>query len=288
MPDIRVQIDELVPDIVKLIQAGAGTTQILSNTLATLNALTYAYQAQWKAFALGEAMPGIPRIIKSGAAYAQSIQVDVTDDFIKTVFTDSKSGKYIEEGHGEIDLKPGLLAGKKVRYTKSGTPYNIVAFRHGTPKSLSNPMPVNIYQLSKKLFDDADATKARGFAGWAATRKAGTSRVISTDPRKYEWGVNTGKSFGGPATTVKTTSKGDYVHKFSKFANMVRMQVSTEHAKRSEYITFRVVSIHSDPASWIVPAIEGAPIRQAVVEKMRDETVNLLREAVIRDLGASA
>jgi hypothetical protein len=279
MPDIKIQVEELVPDFIKLIQAGAGTTQVFSNTLATLNALTYAYQAQWKSFALGEAMPGIPRIIKSGAAYAQSIQVDVTDDYIKTVFTDSKSGKYIEEGHGEIDLKPGLLSGKKVRYTKSGTPYNIVAFRQGTPKSSSNPMPVNIYQLAKKLFDDADTKKSQ-----ALTQKVGTSRVIKTG--KTEWGVNTGKDFGGPATTVKTTSKGDYAHKFSKFANMVRMQVSTEHAKRSEYITFRVVSVHSDPASWIVPSIEGAPIRQAVVEKMRDETINLLREAVLKDLGA--
>ena len=286
MADIRVQIDEIVPDIIKLIQADSGTPRLLANTLATLNALAYAYQAQWKSFALGEAMPGIPRVIKSGAAYAQTIQVDITDDYIKTIFTDSPNAERIEKGHGEIDLKPGLLAGKKVRYTKSGTPYNIVAFRQGTPKSSSNPMPVNIYQLAKKLFDDADATKARGFAGWAATQRAGTSRVIKTG--QTEWGINTGKDFGGPATTVKTTSRGDYIHKFSKYANMVRMQASTEHAQRSEYITFRVVSIHSDPASWIVPAIEGIPIRQAVVEKMRDETISLLREAVLKDLGVSS
>jgi len=286
MADIRVEITEIVPDIIKLIRAGA-TPALLSNTLATLNALTYAYQAQWKSFALGEPMPGIPRVIKSGAAYAQSIQVDISDDYIKTVFSDSPNAERIEQGHGEIDLKPGLLAGKKVRYTKSGTPYNIVAFRQGTPKSLSNPMPVNIYQLAKKLFDDADATKARGLAGWAATQRAGTSRIISTSPRKTEWGVNTGKDFGGPPTTVKSSSRGDYIQKFSKFANMVRMQATTQNAQRSEYITFRVVSIHSDPASWIVPPLEGAPIRQAVVEKMKAETVSLLREAVLRDLGAT-
>ena len=293
MADITVQIEELVPDLIKLIRTAADPS-ILANTLATLNALTYAYQAQWKAFALGEAMPGTPRIIKSGAEYAQTIQVNVTDDFIKEVFTDSPHHKYIEQGHGEIDLKPGLLSGAKVRYSKSGTPFNIVAFRQGTPKSLSNPMPVNVYHLAKAAFDKADADKAktvRGFAGWAGgavpVKRAGTSRIVSTNPRTYEWGLKMGKDFGGPATTIKTTSKGTYAHKFSKYAGMVRMHATTAGAKRTEYITFRAVSVHSDPASWIVPPLEGAPIRQAVVEKMRDETVTLMREAILKDLGVS-
>jgi hypothetical protein len=281
MADITVQIEELVPDLVKLIQTAADPS-ILANTLATLNALTYAYQAQWKSFALGEAMPGTPRVIKSGAEYAQTIQVNITDDFIKEVFTDSPHHKYIEAGHGEIDLKPGLLSGAKVRYSKSGTPYNIVSFRQGTPKSLANPMPVNVYNLAKAAFDKADAEKAAG-----VRKTPGTSRIVSTSPLKTAWGMRMGKDFGGPATTIKTTSKGTYAHKFSKYAGMVRMQVSTEHAKRSEYITFRCVSARSDPASWIVPPLEGAPIRQAVVEKMRDETVTLMREAILKDLGVS-
>jgi hypothetical protein len=281
MADIKVTVSEILPDIMKLISASGGpTSQVFANVIATLNALIYAYQAQWKSFALGEPMPGAPRVIKSGAAYAQTIQVHLSDDLIKEVFTDSPHHNFIEKGHGEIDLKPGLLTGAKVRYSKSGTPYNIVAFRQDTPKGLNNPMPLNIYNLAKKEFDKADVAHSKGLAP-----KPGTSKMLGKG--QYEWGISMPKDFGGPATTVKQTSKGDYAHKFSKYAGMVRMQASTEHAKRSGYMTFRVVSARSDPASWISPPLQGVAIRQAVVDKMRGETVELLREAIQRDLGVA-
>lgn len=277
---IVVSVESLVPDILKLVGAGADAGAF-SHTIATLNALAYAYQAQWVSFAMGEQIPGVPRVIKSGAEYAKSIHVDINDDFTKSIYTDSPNEKYIEEGHGEIDLKPGLLHGAKARMTKEGTPYNIVAFRQGTPGAINNPMPMNLYEIAKRQFDAADEAKAQGLS-----KIGGTSRIVSTNPLKYEWGIRMGKGFGGPPQTVGGTSerKLPYTHLASKYAGMVRLQMGTEQAKRTGYLTFRVVSVHSDPASWIVPKLEGIDIRRAVVNKMHDQTVELLKDAIEQDL----
>ncbi|GAF89056.1 unnamed protein product, partial [marine sediment metagenome] len=60
----------------------------------------------------------------------------------------------------------------------------------------------------------------------------------------------------------------------------------TGAAKRSSYITFRVVS-HASPAnSWIIPPQAPIPIRQATVDFVGQEfnVEDVLRQAIEKDI----
>jgi len=208
------------------------------------------------------------------------------------VYTDYEAHKYIEEGHGEIDLKPGLLSGPNARIGEKGPyngekgPYNIVHFRHGTPGAEigSRPMPVSIYRLMLRDTKRAEATREQGLSS-----RGGISKVVRESPvpeqRKYKWGhrFDSKSETGGRS---KITSRGLYQWKTGKYAGMVRMQQSTSRAMRTQYITFRAVSAASDPASWIVPAVDPVPIRRAAVEFVHGtvDIQGLLRDAIEQDL----
>ena len=171
--------------------------------------------------------------------------------------------------------------------------YNIVAFRHNTPGSSTsgNPMPVSIYKLMLDSSKEADTAKAKGLS-----IRPGTSSVLksSKDPtqRQYTWGARLDTTFRNPAGQKDQFARRSkratgYTWKSGKYQGMVRTQQSTSKAKRSGYITFRIVSANSDPRSWIVPPQDPIPIRQATVDFV-DRTVpieQLLRDAIEKDLG---
>jgi len=90
-------------------------------------------------------------------------------------------------------------------------------------------------------------------------------------------------AMGGAAETKKT-SQGDYTWSTGKRTGMVRMDASTKRARSSKYITFRVVSYKSDPASWIIPAKDPVPIRQKVVDTLRAESEKLIKMGMEEDL----
>jgi hypothetical protein len=126
--------------------------------------------------------------------------------------------------------------------------------------------------------------------------QTGTSRITGKGPGvwqrangnvdmrlNYAWGFRLPASKGGEQKT-KETSQGNYTWKTGKHTGMVRMDASTKKARTSEYITFRVVSYKSDPASWIIPAVDPLPIRQKVVDTLRVESEKLLKLAIEEDL----
>jgi len=278
---MEVIITQDIPEFVELLKK-VDSEKAFPQTMAAMNSLAYMHMETWRRYASGTPMPGSPRVVNSRGDYIRSIQVDVSKRDEKLVFTDSPTHQYIEDGHGEIDLKPGLLAGKKARYGKEG-PYNIVAFRHGVPGTLKSnkPMPLNLYEFIKKETDKAEAAGQNAY-----------SRVTGRDSKKappqnrmYSWGMRVPASKGGTPKTKKT-SQGKYTWKTGKYSSMVRMQSKTQKAKHSHYITFRVVSMKSDPASWIVPPLAGAPIREAVVTTMRPIVEDMIRAALEEDLKA--
>lgn len=261
--------------------------QAFPKVLERLNVLATLYQRKWRSFAQGEQIEGCPHVINSRGDYAKSIKVDLSNETTKIIYTTSPHHEGIEKGHEDIDLKPGLLSGPKARHsTNTGTTYNIVAFRHDSPsKTARNPMPVNIYNIVKSFeqskmsgtFPDSK-NLARNTYTWKDRLSAGQGGEQETKKISADMQKKLSERYG-----IEVSKK--YKWKTGKYAGMVRMQENTESAKNSAYMTFRVVSSRSDPASWIVPKRAPIPIRQAVVDAMREITEKAIADAVEEDIG---
>jgi len=270
--DLIVSTGDIVPEFVELF-GDVDATASFPNVLAALNQVAALYRQAWIGFASGMPIPGTPQLIRSRGTYKNSIKMDLSGDE-KTVYSDSKINEYIEDGHEAIDLKPGLLAGPKARQGEKG-PYNIVRFRHGTPGTLesNNPMPINIYSLVQKNVRQANQQRQAMTQKLANQKRAqGVQKVVSS-------GMQQGKRSKLVSGMVKGLK--NYTWAASPYASMQRV---TGEARSSQYMTFRVVSYRSDPASWIVPPKKGIPIRQIVVDEVKTEAEEMLREALEMDL----
>ena len=286
MAELKVHVIEVVPTIAKMIGVSS-FRKSFPNTLAALNAIAYEYMKKWREFTMGAAIPGTGRRISSRGGYTRSINADISEPSRKIIYSqaDKPYTEWIERGHGEIDLKDGLLSGPKSRMGKLGR-YNIVGFRHGVPDTLSSnsPMPMQVYQVIKTETDRLDAafrkkqSEQRG-ASIITGQKVVDDRVV----RGYAWGYRLSEAHGGPALTKKT-SKGVYQWTTGKYTGMVRMDTTVRKAKYSQYMTFRVVSYKSHPASWIIPPVAGVPIRTAVVEAVAPLANILIKNAIEADL----
>lgn len=289
--DIELTVVDFAPGFAQLAK-DVPFSKLFPNLLQALNLIAINHAVQWRKFTMGEQIPGAPRVINSRGDYTRSIQADISKEQLKTVFSQGPWTDQIEKGHGEIDLKPGLLHGPKARMGKNG-PYNIVPFRHGIPNSLksNNPMPQDLYNLIRRETNKADKLRAQGGQG-----RPGVSKIVGKGPgvwqrvsgaqdlkNNYEWGYRVPASKRGPIQTKHMSQRG-YTWKTGKHTGMVRMDASTKRARTSEYITFRVVSYKSDPASWIVPPQDPIPIRDKVIETLKDETQRLLKIAIEEDL----
>jgi hypothetical protein len=267
---IQVNVGEHIPGFVQLMSREQ-SRKAFPKVLETLNKVTEMYQELWIHYAK-HSVPGY-NIIKSGAEYSRSIKINTSNETEKIIYSDNpKLHRQVENSHGTIDLKDGLLKGPKARHRSWGS-YNIVAFTHRTPSKTatgSNVMPVQIYNIVKKFEQSKEQAK------W--TDASGIQRT------HYEFKERLG-SVGKQET--KETPKGKYTWKTGKYSGMVRMQQNTEGAKHSGYITFRCVSSRSDPASWIVPAKQGVPIRKAVVDIMTPIVNKAIAEAFEIDIGTA-
>jgi hypothetical protein len=267
---MQVNVGQHIPGFVQLMSRKQ-SRRAFPNVLEKLNKLTTMYQDLWIHYAKNS-VPGY-NIIQSGTEYARSIQINTSNETEKIVYSDNpKLHHKVEDSHGPIDLKDGLLKGPKARHRSWGS-YNIVAFTHRTPSKTatgSNVMPIQIYNIVKKFEQSNEQAK------W--TDATGVKRTT------YQWNDRLGAS--GKQET-KETPKGKYTWKTGKYSGMVRMQQNTEGAKHSGYITFRCVSSRSDPASWILPAKQGVPIRQAVVDIMMPIVDKAIADAFEIDIGTA-
>lgn len=288
--DLKVEVSDFLPEFTKLAKA-VNFRETFPHTLAALNIMAHRAFVVWRKATMGEQLPGMPFPIWSRGDYTRSIGVDISNEELKYVYGKRLTTEGLEEGHGEIDLKPGLLSGPKARQGKFG-PYNIVSFRHGVPGTSpsNNPMPASSYSFINKQAKQADQAYQAGHSS-----KPGTSSVTGYSPkpvnltkgrgigsiRSYNWGSKLPESLGGVAQTKKT-SKGDYSWTTGKRTGMVKMEAGA--GGTTNYRTFRVVSYKSDPASWIVPPREANPIRQSVLNSLSDEFKDLLKSAMEEDI----
>lgn len=266
--EVKVELGDFTPQAIKLLEAIGATsaTQVFPHLMAALNDGARMYQQKWRQFATGTPIPGTTRTINSSGPYARSIQVDESNPIEKTIFTDYPAHKWIEDGAPETDLKPGILKGPRSRPMKSkpGGRYNIIPFRHGVPKALRNPMPVRIYNLMLQETERVEQTEGMRRRGVRAVLPAGE---------------------GGDPKTKITQNFGTYTWTAGKWEGMRRYDTSSSKATSSEYMTFRIVSSNSDPASWIVPERPPVPIIQAVKDVVTPVVEQLLTYAFQQDLG---
>ncbi|MHA2426500.1 MAG: hypothetical protein ACXADB_00470 [Candidatus Hermodarchaeia archaeon] len=290
---LRVSVQEIVPEFVQLAKRGKGNL-VLSNTMAAVEKLSTMYQETWVQAASGASFPGLPFVINS-TQYQRTIQRRQISPTMWEIFSNysTKTGRSVtellESGHGNIDLKPGLLRGPKSRQGAEGR-YNIVAFRHGTPGSdpfRNSPMPLSVYKSFTQEIKKVDAQRKAGaspISGTSYTSKSGTK----PGDRSYDWGTkyDVKNQRGRRSKLIQQKGKriGEYTWKTGKYAGMVRLQQSTTRAQRGGYLTFRVVSAASDPLSWIVPEQEPWPIRKVVTDFMRPFAESILKEAMEADI----
>jgi len=290
---LRVTVEEIVPEFIQLAKRGKSHL-ILAHTERALEKLSTMYQAAWVQAASGASLPGLPFMINS-TQYHRTIQRRQISPTTWEIYSDytTRTGRgvtdLLEAGHGNIDLKPGLLRGPKSRIGKEGR-FNIVAFRQGMSGSdphRNNPMPLSVYKTFQQEVKQADAQRKAGASPIPGTSYTSKSSARPGD-RSYVWGskFDPGSQRGRRSKLIMRKGQriGQYTWKTGKYAGMVRLQQSTSRSKRGGYFTFRVVSAASDPMSWIVPEQEPWPIRKVVVDYMKPYAEGILREALEADI----
>jgi len=290
---LKVAVQDMVPEFIQLMKRGKGN-MLLAHTERAVEKLSTMYQEAWRDAASGvQHLPGLPFMINS-KQYQNTIKRRQIAPTVWEVYSDytTKTGRgvtdLLEAGHGNIDLKPGLLRGPKSRQGKKGR-YNIVSFRQGVPgtSSRNNPMPLSVYKPFLAEIKEADAQRKAGASAIPGTSYTSKSSA-KPGGRSYTWGskYDAGSQWGRRSKLIQQKGKrvGQYTHKSGKYAGMVRLQQSTSKANSGGYFTFRVVSAGSDPQSWIVPEQEPWPIRVAVTDFMRPFAEGMLKEALEADI----
>lgn len=286
-----VKAQEIVPEFIQVLSKGNGN-QVLSTTILAIEKLSTMYQEAWSRAAAGGHLPGLPFVVNS-KQYHRTIerrQISPTSWEVFTSYTTKKGlsvTELLERGHGLIDLKEGLLKGPKSKVGKNGR-YAIVPFRHGTPGTdpfRNNPMPLSVYKNFSAQLKAEDEKKKMGLR---QTGGRSTVTSINSGNRDYSWGSQFDRKSkrGIQKKTITKGGKviGEYQQKSGRYAGMVAMQASTQKAKSSSYMTFRIVSSRSDPMSWIVPEQPPWPVRQVVTDYMRPYAEEILKRALAQDI----
>lgn len=174
----------------------------------------------------------------------------------------------LENGAPPFDMKPGLLAGKHAKVSKTGARYNIVPFRHGTPGTMGRnvgfPMPITSVSKAGKpgslVYKSAKGLKA-------STELPGG---------KTSWAGKTG-SFGGLGRRSMLPVEGGrpaaYTWKHSPYESMYKIAKTYAKATQAKYMTFRAVSSNSDSNSWWHPGFSAKHFAQRVADFLKEESV---------------
>lgn len=222
-------------------------------------------------------------------AYAGSISFRMTGDFSAMVEADYKYAQEIESGRPARDLKRMLDTSMKVRRTKDGTRFLIIPFRHNV-----KDMPTHVYAAAKNLSASTIVGQGQRRAGEIVSARVGmgmlplgekrqrrnpfandpaTRKAVMVTKNQYNWGAALAAGSMGPNAKGKT----------DRFAGMYRFDTSGSGAKRSTYLTFRVMSEKS--RGWIIPPQPGQHIARGVAEDMQPKADMVIAEAIRRSFG---
>jgi hypothetical protein len=220
----------------------------------------------WRGYTTGAVtLPGVDPLKKPQGGLARTIRIQKIGPFNYQVVSNSEIMNYLIDGTDEVDMKQTHTRGPRSRVIqkgpRKGTPYLIVPFRWGTPKTVGfrNVMPVEVYAMvSKKKFERTVVAKSTHIEPNALGQQV--------ERKDYEkWGSRlSGEEFGN-------------------MNGMVNMRGAD--GKSAGYFTFRVISKDSPAGSWVKPATQGKPITQGVVNAGQGEINDVIDTAFRRDLG---
>ena len=180
--------------------------------------------------------------------YERSVNViyPYENDLSALIKADAKYAGAIESGTPAYDMKPGLLKGRQ---------FVRIPFRHAAPgggAKSGNYTPTGMKVMSEEIYNIVKQ------AGQVGKSNIGIrSKVISTAERRitYSW-------------------------KAGMYSGMVK----TGMAGHSQYITFRTVSVRSNPSSWWHPGTPPRPLSKAVAAMVKDDLTEMLRQAFAEEL----
>jgi hypothetical protein len=272
-------------DLGARLEISAGiNAQLLPLVNQAVNAIAQATAANWKTEVMRAKL-------WSGEkdAYVKTIAYRMTGDFTAVVESDYKYVQDIETGRPPRDLKKMLDTSAKVRRTKDGTRFLIIPFRHNV-----KDMPDHVAKAAKKLTASSIVGQGQRRSGEIVSARVGMGMLPLGEKRQrqnpylsntgtreaqmgtkhqYSWGAKLAAGAMGPNAKGKT----------DRFAGMYRFNTSTKGAKRSSYLTFRVMSEKSN--GWIIPAQPGQFLAKKVADEMRPLAEAAITEAIRRTMG---
>ncbi|MCK5616667.1 hypothetical protein KAR91_83170 [Candidatus Pacearchaeota archaeon] len=220
-------------------------------------------RATWQQHVMGAALiPGVREIkhnINLREKYAYSIVDALTrvnlprlGRFERNIIALSQIALDIENGKASWDMKPMLLGGPNVKISKSGSKFNTVPFRYGTPKKdtanqrFAGILPKDIMKQAKKL--------KRG------------KRLTGTELKH-------------PPRANKTTGQA---HRSGLYEGLSRVKKAT--ATTGKYMTLRRVSDNSPEGSWVHPGYEAHNIVEGVGTYCGPFVEKMIMDAAVMDI----
>ena len=268
--------DYILADLVSSLEMMS--TRVMPKTFKAFKMATAVMQYTWKSYAMGGPIPGgSGRIKRPTGVYAKSIKTRMLTPFSHEVYSDDSKAKFLEDGSQEYDMKTTHPFGKRSRVIKKtrkrkgsivaqeGDPYLIIPFRHGVPGSISySPIPKLLYTTIRQMIKDDDIKLSNIVKG----KKQSPNYQGELIPRrKYNWGS-------------RLMGSG-----LDKIEGMVVMDVSTSKSARSEYVTFRVISVNSPAHKWIQKARPGLHLTRHVVNNTKEIVEDMIKSGLRQDLG---
>ena len=222
-------------------------------------------------------------LTSSRGNYAKSIKVRMLSPFQYEIYTDSPVADVVEHGTKEYDMKKTHPFGRKSRVVKEdvrrkgqlirrkGDPYLIIPFRHGVPTALRLAMPAKIYQELRQMIASGGFALSRVKVSPKKSQKIEPNYRGEMIPRAvYKWGSRLQDA------------------PLDRLEGMVVMNVPSGPIEtRSQYMTFRVISVNSPTHKWIQPARPGHDFTKKVVEATAEPIQDLISRAITQDLGVS-
>jgi hypothetical protein len=263
MDEIEVNIDDaLGSTATALLRFASG---VFPHTQKAVYDATIAARDTWREVAGNE-------LKHSTGTYVRSIGIstDIQDPLHGLVISNHPAARYLEQGYGPFDMKPGLLRSQKAKVSKEGHRYMTVPLRHGTPRTgateagrgeeratLASMMPTGVAKMAEKLV----RSHMKGGPGQKRLPDMGWFLQTKLTPRLL----------GLPA----------YTWKHGKFAGLVK----TGAPGHTQYMTFRTVSAKkSDPSSWIHPGLRALRICEQAKVECEPTVKEILKRGFEKDL----
>jgi hypothetical protein len=237
-------------------QARQGT-----NVAQAVRTATEFIQATWVSYLQGVQVVwsgGTFQVHSVSGEYVRSVQNGLSypalgNPLMGEVISTSWHGRLVENGIRPFDMKDALK--------KSGKQFITIPFRHGTPGAATmTNMPDRVYEQAKGLAEST-ITGRRVDGGFS-----------------YQWGGRLGADPTGQRTKLtqgpgENAKKFAYTWKTGQFSGMVKMN----GAGQTTYLTFRRMSVKSDPNSWQFPGVPPRPVTEAVKANTNEKVVSLIR-----------